>query len=248
MKNQKIADAVERDGFVVIKDVLSRAEVQQLLEQVSQVESQDKTRRRHGKAYAVRNLLTAVPAIQSWATQGPWVAIATHLLGPQARPVKGTLFDKHEAANWKVPWHQDQVITVQNYSPEPNFGPWSMKEGLYAVQPPIEVLEQMIAVRIHLDPCSILNGALKVIPGSHRHGKLSAHQISEYRKRPSVVCEMQAGDPIDHAPLTATPIFGRLTAEPSSSHPFRVCCGRVTRKDEMAAVGRSRVLHDHREW
>ena len=52
-----------------------------------------------------------------------------------------------------------------------------MKEGIPHVQPPTAILEQMLTVRIHLDRTDESNGALKVIPGSHRQGKLSNLEI-----------------------------------------------------------------------
>jgi ectoine hydroxylase-related dioxygenase (phytanoyl-CoA dioxygenase family) len=199
MSCQQIADEIAINGFAIVKDCFPRTRVNRLIEQLSQAESQASAR--WGKTYAVRNLLTAVPQVRLLAVSAPLMAIASNLLGKQARPVKGTLFDKHETANWKVPWHQDQIVIVQNYVDQPGFGPWSKKAGFYAVQPPAEILEQMIAFRIHLDDCSIMNGALKVIPGSHRQGKLSAYQIAQYRKQTAVVCEAQAGDLLIMRPL-----------------------------------------------
>ncbi len=36
------------------------------------------------------------------------------------------------------------------------------------VQPPFEVLRQLVAVRVHLDNSAAENGPLRVLPGSHR--------------------------------------------------------------------------------
>ena len=33
----------------------------------------------------------------------------------------------------------------------PGFGPWSTKNGIPHVQPPVDLLKQMLAVRLHLD-------------------------------------------------------------------------------------------------
>ena len=54
----------------------------------------------------------------------------------------------------------------------PGFGPWSIKSGVPHVQPPVEVLEQMVAVRLHLDDCGEENGPVRVLPGSHRLGRM----------------------------------------------------------------------------
>ena len=42
---------------------------------------------------------------------------------------------------------------------------------------PDELLDQMIAVRLHIDDCTADNGPLRVIPGSHRAGTMSSERI-----------------------------------------------------------------------
>jgi ectoine hydroxylase-related dioxygenase (phytanoyl-CoA dioxygenase family) len=82
-------------------------------------------------------------------------------------PVRAIFFDKSSGSNWLVPWHQDLTIAVASKCEAPGFGPWSVKDGIPHVQPPDELLKQMIALRLHLDDCDASNGALRVIPGSH---------------------------------------------------------------------------------
>jgi ectoine hydroxylase-related dioxygenase (phytanoyl-CoA dioxygenase family) len=77
-----------------------------------------------------------------------------------------------------------------------------VKAGILHVQPPAEVLEQMISVRIHLDDCPEENGALRVIAGSHRQGKLPASLPAGYiESRPSVVCRVKSGGVLLMRPL-----------------------------------------------
>jgi ectoine hydroxylase-related dioxygenase (phytanoyl-CoA dioxygenase family) len=60
----------------------------------------------------------------------------------------------------------------------------------------------MVTVRLHLDDCDESNGALRVIPGSHRLGRLSAARIAEVRSQEmAVVCSVQAGDALLMRPL-----------------------------------------------
>lgn len=78
---------------------------------------------------------------------------------------------------------------------ESHLGPWSIKAGVPHVQPPLEVLESMLTLRLHLDPTPSSNGTLHVIPGSHRKKILNPTEIQQvYRTRASVVCECDAGD------------------------------------------------------
>lgn len=73
------------------------------------------------------------------------------------------MFDKASDANWNLAWHQDVTIAVQRQMDVPGFGPWSVKDGIVHVQPPEEVLNAMVAIRVHLDPCGADNGPLRVI-------------------------------------------------------------------------------------
>jgi ectoine hydroxylase-related dioxygenase (phytanoyl-CoA dioxygenase family) len=92
------------------------------------------------------------------------------VLGPKARPVRGILFDKSPSSNWNRGWHQDTKIAVRKRIDTPGFSSWSEKEGTIHCLPPREILEQCLAVRIHLDPCGLDNGPLRVVANSHLSG------------------------------------------------------------------------------
>ncbi|UZJ63879.1 phytanoyl-CoA dioxygenase family protein [Sphingobacterium sp. KU25419] len=64
----------------------------------------------------------------------------------------------------------DLTISVDKKLEIENFGPWTTKQNQYAVQPTIDLLENMMTIRIHLDDTDEHNGALKVIPKSHSKG------------------------------------------------------------------------------
>ena len=60
----------------------------------------------------------------------------------------------------------------------------------------------MLTVRLHLDDADGTNGALRVLPGSHRLGRLSSEQIQELRARQrDVLCTAAAGDALLMRPL-----------------------------------------------
>jgi ectoine hydroxylase-related dioxygenase (phytanoyl-CoA dioxygenase family) len=56
---------------------------------------------------------------------------------------------------------------------------------------PIEVLNQNFTIRIHLDDTKKDNGALKVIPQSHRNGVVRLDNIDNFEQE--VICDVEAG-------------------------------------------------------
>lgn len=127
----------------------------------------------------MRNLL-GLSEIGKLAESDTVGELAKAVLGDDAFPVRGILFDKIPEANWKVPWHQDVTIAVRKKEEIEGFGPWSTKAGILHVQPPPSILERMISIRLHLDRCDESNGALQVIPGSHRYGRISEVEIPSF--------------------------------------------------------------------
>jgi hypothetical protein len=92
------------------------------------------------------------------------------LLPDGAVAVQCTYFEKSVGRNWLVPWHQDLSVPVAERVEHPALRGWSRKEGVLQVQPPATVLEQLVAVRLHLDDCGPQDGPLRVLPGSHAGG------------------------------------------------------------------------------
>ena len=167
-------------GFALLPDVVDEGRVRALLAALDEAEDAAGVRRRES-VYAIRNLLEAVPAVAELARDPAIRGLVEPVLGPGAFAVRGILFDKTPDANWKVTWHQDLTIAVRERREVAGFGPWSEKAGVVHVQPPAEVLERMVTVRLHLDPCGPENGPVQLIPGSHSAGRLSAGEVQRWR-------------------------------------------------------------------
>jgi ectoine hydroxylase-related dioxygenase (phytanoyl-CoA dioxygenase family) len=132
--------------------------------------------RTRGGVYAIRNLLDVVPAVAELATSDKLIRLVQSALGSHVFPVRGILFDKTPDANWLVPWHQDLTISVKQRLDIAGYGPWTIKAGVHHVQPPVEILDGMLSVRVHLDDCYERNGPLRVLPSTHRSGRLAAER------------------------------------------------------------------------
>ena len=127
-------------------------------------------------------------------------------LGPATRPVRMILFDKSAATNWALGWHQDRTIVVRNRVEVPGFGPWTTKAGLLHVAPPIQLLERMMTIRIHLDRVLETNAPLLIAPGSHLLGRVAETGIeTAVARHGTAACLAEPGDiwaystPILHA-------------------------------------------------
>ncbi|MDR3615120.1 MAG: phytanoyl-CoA dioxygenase family protein [Candidatus Obscuribacterales bacterium] len=185
----------KHDGFTLLKTPIAPAQIDQLTYFVEKA-------RMDKAAAGLRNLLVRSPEIKSFAQSGPVFKMAQQLLGSTLIPVRAILFDKTPATNWYVTWHQDLSIPVLKRVECEGYGPWSVKDNVVHVQPPAAILEKMVSLRIHLDPCSEKNGPIKFIPGSHRSGILQPIEIEDWRdKRPAVVCSAERGDVIVMRPL-----------------------------------------------
>ena len=198
---QQYADDVLRDGYSVINGVLSDADVRHLHAAVSSIPSGEEIRRKRS-VYGIRNLLEICPAVQRLAAQPHIRQFVTPVLGDNAFAVRVIFFDKVAGANWALGWHQDSVISVSARHDVSGFVAWSCKAGVWQVQPPVEVLARMFAVRVHLDDCDVNNGPLRVIPGSHCHGWLD-EEIDDWKRRgPTQICTVDRGGVVSMCPLT----------------------------------------------
>jgi ectoine hydroxylase-related dioxygenase (phytanoyl-CoA dioxygenase family) len=186
------------DGYAIRPDVLREECVEKL---VDALESYRRSKGALAEA-GLRNLAGVLPEIEELRRNETLLDLASSVLGRRAFVVRTLFFDKTPNANWKVAWHQDLTIVVRERLETHGFGPWSLKDGIPHVQPPADLLSRMITLRLHLDHCDAGNGALRVLPGSHLQGRLSAEQIQAWRNRvPEVTCEVSRGGVLFMRPL-----------------------------------------------
>jgi hypothetical protein len=178
------------DGFTMVSKVLSEAEIRNLLAVLGPVSG------------AGNRGLFSIHAIAELANSRKVTDLVRLHLPVETHPVRAIHFDKSPQSNWLVPWHQDLTIALRRRRDVPGFGPWSMKAGIPHVQPPVECLQQMLTVRIHLDATGAVNGALRVLPGTHLLGRLAPEGIQALRaERSEVLCAAAAGDALLLRPL-----------------------------------------------
>ncbi len=170
------ANTLERDGFLLLRGVYGEKEIGGLRSQLIAALASDRTeavrRSEQGHVFAARNVLAIWPSAAEVWRQPDCVDILREVLGPDFGLVRGLNFDKPPEHTWTLPLHKDMTIAVRdNRVPSKHFSKPTTKIGVPHVEAPVSVLERMLTLRIHLDAATSDNGALQVIPGSHRTGK-----------------------------------------------------------------------------
>jgi hypothetical protein len=197
--------SIDREGWAVTAPVVPQLAVDRLCDALVPFAREDEPRE------TGRNLFDAAPSIRELALSPAVRSVAESVLGPACFAVRAVYFDKALAANWRGIWQQDLTIPVRSRERVLSFGPWSEKDGVQNVQPPVEILERMLMVRVHLDDCGPENGPLRVLPGSHRVGKLSPAGIAGFRRGSTAVeCLAERGAILAYRPLiihASTPVI-----------------------------------------
>lgn len=111
-----------------------------------------------------------------------------------ARPVRIVAFNKSEGMNWSLPWHQDRVIAVRDRVDVHGYMNWTRKDGVWHVEPPIDVLQRMIFLRVHIDPATEDNGAMQIAPGSHRQLVAAGNATEVAAAHTPETCTADCGD------------------------------------------------------
>lgn len=164
--------AIEEQGFAVVPSVLSTRELIPILVSLADLQPP------RGRA-GIRHVLSH-PTVKVVADNPRLVEMAQAVLGLAAFPFRATLFDKTPDSNWLITWHQDTALPLQEQIEAPGWGPWSEKEGVIYAHAPASALQQILALRLHLDDCGEENGPLRVIPGTHGLGILSDAEIERH--------------------------------------------------------------------
>lgn len=195
MKNE-----IAGNGFSIIPEVYTPAEIDSILGIISKSESNSPTFRKTKDLFAIRQFLKEVPEAASIILNEKLKRIIRELFGNSYFIVKSIYFDKPGASNWFVAYHQDLTISVNKKVDIEGFGPWTVKQDQFAVQPPVDILENNFTIRIHLDDTDELNGALKVIPGSHSK-KICRPETIDLAKETESFCRVQKGGIMIMKPL-----------------------------------------------
>jgi hypothetical protein len=185
-------DTFATQGFVLLPEVLGTKECEAIAAHVAGASA---------GAVGTRCLLP-----QPWCQ-----AVAEHLrrhsslaafIPPGYVASQCTYFEKSRSRNWLVAVHQDLSIPVAERVNHPALHGWSEKEGALFVQAPVELLRQLVAVRLHIDNCAVNDGPLRVVAGSHLQGRVEPEAAASARQtQGEVICTGSRGSVLVMRPL-----------------------------------------------
>lgn len=194
------ASRLAADGFAIVPGIYSNDEISTIINTIDGIDTDKETFRRSADLFAIRQFLKDVPAIVPLIFNGQLKQLIGQLFGPEYFIVKSIYFDKPETSNWYVAYHQDLTISVDKKMELAGFGPWTVKQNQFAVQPPLGILQDNITLRAHLDDTTKDNGALKVLAGSQAKG-ISRPQDIDWPAETETICEVPAGGVMIMKPL-----------------------------------------------
>jgi ectoine hydroxylase-related dioxygenase (phytanoyl-CoA dioxygenase family) len=155
--------AYDRDGFVLVEDVFSEAEVAAMLREVEGGERVSQTARGSADSSGKK------AGIAIWHELGDdiWAAASTHpkivnavriLMREEIAFFHGKVMLKKARSGGAWEWHQD-------------YGYWYEYEGF--------LFPRLMSAFVALDPATIENGCLQVLRGSHLLGRLEHGKVGE---------------------------------------------------------------------
>lgn len=169
-------------GFLVLPDVLTSHESDKLAELCDA----------HFNVGPGQRDFLQFPWVQELAQRMRQHPIVSPLLPDTSRAVQCTYFRKTPSTNWLVPLHRDTSIPVSRRFDLPGWSGWSVKNGTQYAKPPSDLLQELLAIRLHFEANHEQNGALNVVPTSHR---------SAETREPRIPCQVPKGGALLMRPL-----------------------------------------------
>ena len=217
------------DGCTILPGVLTKVSCERLVQEIEAAMSSQSNgviEAREGRRVGGRNLMSAW---NGWRmiTGHPTVAdLIDRYVGRSAGLVRILFFDKPPGSSWSLSLHRDKTIAVsEHHEPSAPFDKPTRKAGVPHVEATQQLLSQMLTLRLHLDPMNVENGALFVVPRSHRELDATSTESTT-----DVHCD--AGDLFVMRPLL---LHGSRASSPDTSLHRRVVHLEIAPNEELPA-------------
>ncbi|OCX53690.1 phytanoyl-CoA dioxygenase [Mucilaginibacter sp. PPCGB 2223] len=191
---------IDSKGYSIINNIFDQTQLDAIVDIIEKTDTGRPSFRKTNDLFAIRQFLKEIPEIRSLIFTAKLNELISRIFGDDYFAVKSIYFDKPDDSNWFVAYHQDLTISVDRKIQLSDFGPWTVKYQQFAVQPPINILQNNFTIRIHLDDTDEQNGALKVIPGSQLKGVYRPETVNWGEEREHI-CAVEKGGVMIMRPL-----------------------------------------------
>ncbi len=164
------------------------------------------------------NLLHQIDSVRQLANASEMLTMVAAAVGAPAVPYHAIILDKTKEQNWRLDWHQDLKIAVKERIDTTGYSQWTEEAGIPHVVPPVAVLEKLLYLRIHLDDCDGRNGAIWVLPQSHKTGIVANAGVDTAVQQYALQeCPVAVG-----GIMLMSPLLLHMSPQSHSSHSRRV--------------------------
>ncbi|WP_298512496.1 phytanoyl-CoA dioxygenase family protein [uncultured Kordia sp.] len=199
-EKRNIAD-FQKHGFAVLDRMYSDAEIEKIARCIEEASETQELAESSKNLFAIRQVIAKIPELQPLIFTVKLHELLTSIFEEPFFLTKAIYFDKPSASNWFVAYHQDLSISVDRKQEVSSYINWTFKKGQYGVQPPIDILENIVTIRVHLDKTEKENGALKIIPNSHLK-EIYRPETIDWDIETEHICEVEKGGVMLMKPLT----------------------------------------------
>ena len=196
-----VQQQLQKDGFAIVNNLYTPEEIHAIIQQIENADTGKANFRKSADLFAIRQFLKEVPQVFDLLFTQKVKNLLGDIMEQHYFVVKSIYFDKPGSSNWYVAYHQDLTISVDKKTELEGFTNWTQKQNQFAVQPPVQILENITTIRIHLDDTDENNGALKVIPGSHLK-KIYRPETIDWSVEQEKDCPVKQGGIMFMKPLT----------------------------------------------
>jgi ectoine hydroxylase-related dioxygenase (phytanoyl-CoA dioxygenase family) len=187
-------------GFSITPEIYNNKEIEKIIQLLDNIQNDSPSIIKTNDLFAIRQLMIISPELWNIIQNQNLTNLTNEIGGKNCFLTKAIYFDKPKGSNWFVPYHQDLSINITKKIDTKGYVNWTFKRKQIGVQPPVNILENIFTIRIHLDDTDRNNGALKVIPKSHRNGIIRKNDTNtDVRKE--VICELKKGQVMIMKPL-----------------------------------------------
>ena len=191
-ESKNIPFKLSNKGHCIFRQIYPQKDLMKMNKILNQYISNNVSKDEHRQLHAIRGLLVKLPQLLPYLLN-PNLHTILDAFSPKLILTKAIYFDKPPNSNWYVTWHQDTTINVREKIEIDGYTGWTKKGEMWGVCPPEEILHQTMTIRVHLDETTADNGALNVLPGSHKQRLEDEYKKLITENCTPVTCEVPAG-------------------------------------------------------